>query len=81
MADEEEKKSKEFDMAENFRKGVFLILMILLLISTIHFYISITDAVSTLFDYRYRSLVKAGFAACVIAITALLLRNVIVGKN
>ncbi|MDY6865588.1 MAG: hypothetical protein SVY15_06435 [Halobacteriota archaeon] len=81
MAEPNKNDKKEFDMAESFRKGVFFILMILLLIASIHFYIMMMDAFSTLFEYRYNSLIKAVFAACVIAVTTFLLRNNIVKKS
>jgi len=81
----EEEKSKEGgptpDMANYFRNGMFFILMILLFISTIHFYFSVTDAVSRLFEYRYKSLVTAGFSASVIAVVVYLLRYMMLKKG
>lgn len=76
MTEEGKNKAKEFDIATKFREGLFLILMILLFIATIHFYFSITSAVSNLFDYQYVSLVNAGFAACVIVVVVFFLRNI-----
>ncbi|MDY6932282.1 MAG: hypothetical protein SVJ22_10250 [Halobacteriota archaeon] len=78
MAESNKNDKKEFNMAESFRKGVFFILMILLLIASIHFYVMMMDAFSTLFEYKYNSLIKAVFAACVIVVTIFLLRNNVV---
>ena len=78
MAESNKNDKKECDIAESFRKGVFFILMILLLIASIHFYVMMMDAFSTLFEYKYNSLIKAVFAACVIVVTIFLLRNNVV---
>ena len=69
------------DMGGKFKVGIFLILMVLLFISTIHFYFSVMDAVSRLFEYRYKPLVNAGFAASVISVVVYLLRNMFLKKD
>ncbi|MHC1566737.1 MAG: hypothetical protein ACXQS7_04075 [Candidatus Syntropharchaeia archaeon] len=68
---------KTEDLRRYFKIGVFIILMFLLLVATFQFYFSVMDALSSFFDYRYRSIVQAGFALCVIVITILLLRDVV----
>ena len=69
------------DMFKYFRLGVFVILMLLLLVATFHFYFFAMDAISTLFTYKYHSLVQAGFAACVIAIVVYFLRAVLIKEK
>ncbi len=64
-----------------FRFGVFTILMLLLLVATFQFYFSAMDAISDLFEWEYRSLVQAGFAACVIAVIVYFLRAVIIKEK
>jgi len=66
------------NISKYFRFGIFIILMLLLLVATFQFYFFAMNAISTLFKYEYRSLVQAGFAACVIAVIVYFLRAVIV---
>lgn len=66
------------DIFRYFRLGVFVILMILLAVAVFQFYFFAMDAISTLFKYEYRSLVQAGFVACVIAVVVYLLRGIII---
>ncbi len=66
------------DIFRYFRLGVFIILMILLAVAIFQFYYYAMHAISTLFEYEYRSLVQAGFVACVIAVVVYLLRAVII---
>ncbi|MBN1455318.1 MAG: hypothetical protein JW945_03575 [Methanomicrobia archaeon] len=69
------------EISKYFRFGVFVILILLLLVATFHFYIFALDAISTLFTYQYRSLVQAGFAACVIVVVFFLLRVVLIKER
>jgi uncharacterized membrane protein YidH (DUF202 family) len=77
---EEEKKGRfaSDDIFRYFRLGVFIILMILLAVAVFQFYYYAMHAISTLFEYEYRSLVQVGFVACVIAVVVYLLRAVII---
>lgn len=77
----EESRFASGDIFRYFRFGVFIILMLLLLVATFQFYFFAMDAISTLFTYRYHSLVQAGFAGCVIAIVVYLLRAVIIKEH
>ncbi len=86
MEREEEKrneamKEKREDIFRYFRLGVFVILMILLAVAVFQFYFFAMHAISALFKYEYRSLVQAGFVACVIAVVVYLLRAVIVKEK
>ncbi len=86
MEREEEKrneamKEKTEDIFRYFRLGVFVILMILLAVAVFQFYFFAMHAISALFKYEYRSLVQAGFVACVIAVVVYLLRGVIVKEK
>jgi len=47
-------------------------------VAVFQFYFFAMDAISTLFKYEYRSLVQAGFVACVIAVVVYLLRGIII---
>ncbi len=55
--------------------------MLLLLVATFQFYFLALEAISRLFVSEYRSLVQAGFVACVIAVVVYLLRAVITKEN
>jgi VanZ family protein len=88
MEKEEEKgKKKEErgfaseDIFRYFRLGVFIILMLLLLVAIFQFYFLALGTISALFDYKYRSLVQAGFVACVIAVVVYLLKAVIIKEK
>ena len=78
---EDEERFAPEDIFRYFRFGVFIILMLLLLVATFQFYFFAMAAISTLFTYEYRSLVQAGFAACVIAVIVYFLRVVIVKEK
>ena len=41
------------DMGENFKKGIFLIAMLLLLVATFQLYFSIEQIIDTWFEYQY----------------------------
>jgi len=69
------------DIFRYFRLGIFVILMILLAVAVFQFYFFAMHAISALFEYKYRSLVQAGFVACVIAVVVYLLRAVIVKEK
>jgi len=69
------------DIFRYFRLGVFVILMILLAVAVFQFYFFAMHAISALFEYKYRSLVQAGFVACVIAVVVYLLRAVIIKEK
>jgi hypothetical protein len=79
--EEEEGRFASEDIFRYFRFGVFIILMLLLLVATFQFYLFAMDAISTLFTYKYHSLVQAGFAACVIAIVVYFLRVVLIREK
>jgi len=74
----EEDRFASEDIFRYFRLGVFVILIILLAVAVFQFYFFAMHAISALFEYKYRSLVQAGFVACVIAVVVYLLRAVIV---
>jgi len=74
----EEDRFASEDIFRYFRLGVFVILIILLAVAVFQFYFFAMHAISALFEYKYRSLVQAGFVACVIAVVVYLLRAVII---
>jgi len=69
------------DIFRYFRFGIFIILMLLLLVAIFQFYFLALGTISALFEHKYRSLVQAGFVACVIAVVVYLLRAVIVKEK
>lgn len=75
---EEEARFASGDIVGYFRGGLFIILMILLAVAIFQFYYFAMDAIAMLFEREYRSLVQAGFVACVIAVVVYLLRGVII---
>ncbi|KAF5432187.1 hypothetical protein C5S36_09085 [Candidatus Methanophagaceae archaeon] len=79
--DEQKEEGKSMDITRYFRFGVFIILMLLLLVATFQFYFFAMDTISTLFSYKYQSLVQAGFAACVIVVIIYFLRAVILKEK
>jgi hypothetical protein len=48
----ETEKGKMSDMKENFKKGVLLIAMLLLLVTTFQLYLSIEQVIDTWFEYH-----------------------------
>jgi len=79
--DEQKEETKFMDITRYFRFGVFIILMLLLLVATFQFYFFAMATISTLFSYKYQSLVQAGFAACVIVVIIYFLRAVILKEK
>jgi len=79
--DEQKEEAKFMDIRRYFRFGVFIILMLLLLVATFQFYFFAMATISTLFSYKYQSLVQAGFAACVIVVVIYFLRAVILKEK
>ncbi len=71
----------EQEVSRYFRLGVFIILMVILAVATFQFYFFALETISRMFSYEYRSLVQAGFAACVIVIIVYLMRAMIVKEQ
>jgi len=65
------------DLGRILRFSAAGILILLLLIATLTFYFSAIGAISRFFDYRYNSIVEAGFALAVIVVSWILLKRVV----
>jgi len=71
---------KEVGLEENFKKGVFLIAMLLLLIATFQLYFSIERILSVWFEYQYFPIFKAIYNFFVLLVALYIIRLYIVSK-
>jgi len=49
----------ENNLEGKFRTGMLVIAMFLMLVATLHFYLSVQDAIGTWFEYQYESIFRA----------------------
>ena len=64
-----------------FRTGMLVIAMFLMLVATLHFYLSVQDAIGTWFEYQYESIFRAIFSFAVIIICIYLIRFHIISRR
>lgn len=76
----EAKKAKAPDLGENFKKGVFLIAMLLLLVATFQLYFSITRVINTWFEYQYIPIFTAVYNFIVLLVSLYIIRLYIVKR-
>ena len=57
------------EMAENFKKGVLIIAMLLLFVATFQLYFSIEKIIDTWFQYQYASIFKAVYYLFVLVVS------------
>ena len=62
------------EMAENFKKGVLIIAMLLLLVATFQLYFSIEKIIDTWFEYQYASIFKAVYYLFVLVVSLYIIR-------
>ena len=67
-------KEKMSDMRENFKKGVLLIAMLLLLVTTFQLYFSIEQIIDTWFEYQYIPIFKAVYCFLVLLVSLYIIR-------
>ena len=67
-------------MGENFKKGVFLISMLLLLVTTFQLYFSIERIIDTWFEYQYAMVFKAVYYLFVLLLSLYIIRLYIVRR-
>lgn len=65
---------------ELFRRGVFLILMGVLLVGTLRAYFAIERAITTWLTYQYVPLAQAAFSLAIVALSAWLIRSYIIAR-
>lgn len=68
------------DMRENFKKGIFLISMLLLLVATFQLYFSIDRIIDTWFEYQYALIFKAVYYFFVLLVSLYIIRLYIVKR-
>jgi hypothetical protein len=76
----EAKGKKLSDLGENFKKGVFLIAMLLLLVATFQLYFSIEKIIDTWFEYQYALIFKAVYYLFVLLVSLYIIRLYIVKR-
>lgn len=76
----EVKMEKKSDLGENFKKGIFLISMLLLLVATFQLYFSIERIIDTWFEYQYAILFKAVYYLFVLLISLYIIRLYIIKR-
>jgi hypothetical protein len=82
IADTGSKTEKEnmSDMRENFKKGVLLIAMLLLLVTTFQLYFSIGQIIDTWFEYQYVPIFKAVYCFFVLLVSLYIIRLYIIKR-
>jgi len=76
----ETKREKMSDMGENFKKGVFLIAMLLLLMATFQLYFSIENVIDTWFEHQYIPIFRAIYNFIVLIVSLYIIRLYIIKR-
>ena len=76
----ETKGEKLSDMGENFRKGVFLIAMLLSFVATFQLYFSIEQIIEMWFEYQYTPIFRAVYNFIVLIVSLYIIRLYIVRR-
>ena len=76
----ETSKAKVSDLGENFKKGVFVIAMLLLLVATFQLYFSITRVINMWFEYQYVPVFTAVYNFIVLIVSLYIIRLYIVRR-
>ena len=79
--DSDPRREKASDMSENFKKGIFLIAMLLLLITTFQLYFSIENIINTWFEYQYVPIFRAVYNFVVLVVSLYIIRLYIVKRD
>jgi len=74
----EPKEEKVSDMRENFKKGIFLISMLLLLVATFQLYFSIERIIEIWFEHQYIPIFRAIYNFLVLIASLYIIRLYIV---
>lgn len=76
----EPKEEKVSDLGENFKKGIFLISMLLLLVATFQLYLSIERIIEIWFEYQYIPIFRAVYNFFVLIASLYIIRLYIVKR-
>lgn len=68
------------DMAQNFKKGIFIIAMLLLLVATFQLYFSIEQIIDIWIEYQYASIFRAIYYLSVMLLSLYIIRLYIVRR-
>jgi hypothetical protein len=77
---QEKEAEKVPDLGENFKKGIFLISMLILLVATFQLYFSIDRIIDTWFEYQYAMIFKAVYYLFVLLVSLYIIRLYIVKR-
>lgn len=78
--DPEPKAEKMSDMRENFKKGIFLISMLFLLVATFQLYFSIERIIEIWFEYQYIPIFRAVYNFIVLIASLYIIKLYIVNR-
>lgn len=70
----ETEKEKISDMEQNFKKGILLIAMLLLLVTTFQLYFSIEQIIDTWFEYQYVPIFKAVYCSLILLVSLYIIK-------
>jgi hypothetical protein len=70
----ETEKEKISDMGQNFKKGILLIAMLLLLVTTFQLYFSIEQIIDTWFEYQYVPIFKAVYCFLILLVSLYIIK-------
>ncbi|AKB80442.1 hypothetical protein MSHOH_3959 [Methanosarcina horonobensis HB-1 = JCM 15518] len=76
----ETKGAKVPDLGENFKKGVFVIAMLLLLVATFQLYFSINRVINIWFEYQYTPIFTAVYNFIVLLVSLYIIRLYIIRR-
>jgi hypothetical protein len=76
----ETKGAKVSDLGENFKKGVFVIAMLLLLVATFQLYFSIERIIEIWFEYQYIPIFRAVYNFIVLLVSLYIIRLYIIKR-
>ncbi|HII81157.1 MAG TPA: hypothetical protein HA261_12405 [Methanosarcina sp.] len=76
----ETQKTKVSDLGENFKKGVFVIAMLLLLVATFQLYFSIERVIEIWFEYQYIPIFRAVYNFIVLLVSLYIIRLYIIKR-
>lgn len=71
---------KRADLTQNFRKGAFLIAMLLSLVATFQVYFSIENVIEIWFEYQYAPIFRAVYNLLVLAVSLYIIRLYIINR-
>jgi hypothetical protein len=77
---QEAKAEKVSDLQENFKKGIFLISMLLLLVATFQLYFSIERIIEIWFEYQYIPIFRAVYNFIVLIASLYIIKLYIVNR-